>query len=120
MAEYDPKIMQKMADTLYDDANWTAAKWTAGIGVPGFLAGAIGMAAAKDADAAFGTGLILGLIGAAFGYWIGLGKGFLLRLQAQQYLIQMQIEQNTREIKTALLSQPYATAPSERPETAGH
>lgn len=46
--------------------------------------------------------LIVGLIiGAAIGYFIGDGKAFELRLQAQSLLCQVAIEENTRKVLDA-------------------
>lgn len=88
MVNYDPGVIKTFAKLLYERANTVIAVNTV-IGV------IVGAAAGKFA---FGNGgmAVLAFIAGAIGYLIGSQKAFLLKLQAQTALCQVQIEQNTR------------------------
>lgn len=102
MANYDPNVIRAYADRLYTTALLIMVVYT----VVGCLAGAVVAAAIFGAYFNFfhfglgvtsgqvvpAAGLLLGL----FGFAIGHTKAFSLRLQAQQALCQLQIEENTR------------------------
>jgi hypothetical protein len=95
MVQYDPSIIQQMADALYTQAKGIEARYAL-LGL--LLGGCSGYAGAAAAD--FGVPLILLIGGAVTGALLGFGiarpKAFLLRLQAQQALCQVKIEENTR------------------------
>ncbi len=110
MAEYDAKIIEEMADRLYNSARWKIAQWMGGLALVGFTAG-FGIGQAMSATSPAGTAMLPMIIAAFLGHGIGKEKTFLIRLEAQQFLLQLQIERNTRfsveradEIKTILLS----------------
>jgi len=96
MAEYDPEIIQTFARRLYRRA-------LLGVGVSTALGVLIGLVATPFVIQSLPLSLavrcpdwvvvvMLGLIGLGQ----GLERSFLLRLQAQQALCQLQIERNTR------------------------
>ena len=96
MAQYNPEIIRTFADRLYARAALSAVVST-------LLGVLIGMVAAPFILQSLPTALaircpewavmvVLGLVG--FGQ--GLERGFLLKLQAQVALCQLQIEKNTR------------------------
>lgn len=88
MVQYDPKIIQQAADGLYAQARsitLTALVAGAAIGALG------GYAIGKE----FGA-LVAGVVGAFAGVAIARQRAFVLQLQAQTALCQMEIERNTR------------------------
>ena len=103
--EYDSTVLQKFADRLYRAAEmvvfWTAAKYTVG----GFLVGVISAAVdyyAEHTTAHFAVATIpVSVVGLALGIRIGRERAFDLRFRAQQLLVQLQIERNTRQAKAA-------------------
>ena len=111
---YDPAIIQKFADNLYNEARQITIGGTlVGVitgAVVGFAIGnSIGpgdpaMLPTYQGSGAAAFGVILGLIGFA----LGRAYGFRLRLQAQLALCQMRIEANTRppEVPPRLKSNP--------------
>ena len=88
MVSYDPAVIRTFAQTLYDRAATIMFVYTV-IGV--VIGGTIG-------KVAFGnTGMfILAVLGGGIGYFIGSQRAFMLKLQAQTALCQVQIEQNTQ------------------------
>ncbi|NOK37166.1 hypothetical protein D7W79_15935 [Corallococcus exercitus] len=91
---YDPSIITKHAQALYDRASLIIFAW----GVIGFIAGAV-MAKAMQAEGLFVVigGLVVALIGVMFGR----GRAFALQLQAQVALCQVATEANTRKTAEA-------------------
>jgi hypothetical protein len=94
MAKYEPQVIVEFADRLLT----RAASITALYGLFGLLLAGpggilIGAATNTSPEVIGGLGAVVGL---AMGVVIGREKGFLLRLQAQQALCQVQIEFNTR------------------------
>ena len=89
--EYNPELIQKLADKLYSQANTIVALATLiGLIVGGF----IGFSVTHE----FGLAAIIGLVlGGIIGYLIGQSRAFMLRVQAQIALCQRQIEYNTRK-----------------------
>jgi hypothetical protein len=88
MVSYDPNVIQEFADKLYSRADAIVLGWMALSALVGFFVGAM-----------LGGGplrLLLIFLGGAIGYAVGMQRAFLLKLQAQQALCQVQIEQNTR------------------------
>lgn len=88
--EYNPDLIQKLADKLYSQAN-TAILLGSLFGL--VAGGFFGFSASQGS----GVGSIVGvLIGGLVGYLIGQSRAFSLRVQAQIALCQRQIEFNTR------------------------
>ena len=96
MASYDPEVIQKFAGRLYARAATSAILSTA-VGVliglvtaPYILQSLPAAVALRCPEWVCAT--VLGVIGLGQ----GLERGFLLKLQAQTALCQLQIERNTR------------------------
>ncbi len=91
--EYDPRIIAQHAAALYTQASRVVFTH----GFLGVLLGAGvggGLGARSDATGVF---MMVGaLLGALVGVSIGRSRAFVYRLQAQQALCQVAIEQNTR------------------------
>jgi hypothetical protein len=85
-----------MAARLYAQASTLTLKYAFLGGVMGFLAGCAAGIAAKADTASLGFGLVGGAVGAAIGMLAAAERAFMLRLQAQTILVQVQIERNTR------------------------
>lgn len=90
--QYQPAVIAEFASKLYSEASSLVIKWALMIGVVGAVIGGF-VGAGKGGGM---VPLIAGLVGALFGASYGREKAFTLRLQAQQALCQLQIEQNTR------------------------
>ncbi len=90
MVQYDPKVIQEFADQMYNKANIVIGFYT----IVGILIGGVGGYAVSKVIALIGL-----LIGGAIGYFIGSGKAFSLKLQAQTALCQVKIEENTKSEK---------------------
>jgi uncharacterized protein YcfJ len=88
--EYNPELIQKLADKLYSQANTSIVLGTF-IGL--IAGGGFGFSASEGSGAAAIVGV---LIGGSIGYLIGQSRAFSLRVQAQMALCQRQIELNTR------------------------
>ena len=113
MATYDEQVLQGFVDELYQRARnlviATAARY-------GFYAFALVLIASfalqkfVPADASLGViWLIVIVVAVVAGIYEGRARGFKLRLEAQQVLLQMQIERNTRHL---LSSHSAATPPT--------
>ena len=87
MIEYDPSVIRGFADELYRRANTIVMVNTALFGLVGALIGG----EVKGSGAA----ILAGVVAAGIGYYLGLQKAFLLKLQAQTALCQVKIEDNT-------------------------
>lgn len=88
MVSYDAAVIRTFAQTLYDRAATIMFVYTA-IGV--VIGGTVGRLAFGN------TGMfILAALAGGVGYFIGSQRAFLLKLQAQIALCQVQIEQNTQ------------------------
>ena len=93
MAQYDEAILIEMADRLYGRAARLVIFITL-VGLAFGGAAARGMASHPDDQAFY---MMLGAIfGGGVAYFIGQGRAFMLKLQAQSILVQVQIERNTR------------------------
>ena len=93
MAKYDPNVIQKFADRLYQQANTTVAIYTTIGFVLGAVAGGSVQVSHEFLVIAMGIGaLIFGIIGLN----LGTSRALTLRMQAQSALCQRQIEHNTR------------------------
>ena len=101
MSTYDPEIIQKFADRLY-------ARSVGVIFVSAALGVLIGLVAGPFIQQAlppklalalpeWATAVVLGVLG----FLQGMERAFLLKLQAQSALCQLQIEKNTRPAKGA-------------------
>ncbi len=90
---YDHKIIENYADALYAQAKWIVFKSV-------FLAG----------STLFSVGIPYGIshaltgcfFGCVLGWVFGSSKAFMLRLQAQTALCQVQIEINTKSIERSI------------------
>lgn len=101
MAEYHPDVIQQFADRLYRHAATIVVLYTTVSFVGGsILGGGIAFGFTRRGDLADGSlvlmALAIGTIFGLMGFFRGRERGFLLRLQAQQALCQMKIEENTR------------------------
>ncbi len=95
MAKYDSQIMYDFADDLYSRADFITIDYTLIGGLIGaFLGYAFGGMRADSGLLMAGIGLII--VG-AIGYFMGSGKAFELKVQAQSLLCQVAIEENTRK-----------------------
>lgn len=92
MVEYDAKIIQKFATKLYSQANTIVAVWTILGAIVGGIAGAAMRGRDRDSILVIAGVIVVGFLG----YLIGQVRAFMLRLQAQTALCQLQIERNTR------------------------
>ncbi|HEU0135176.1 MAG TPA: hypothetical protein VFR28_10160 [Allosphingosinicella sp.] len=88
MANYDPSIIQEYADKLYSRADFIILGWTVFGAIVGYLAGSM--------LGGEGMRLFAVIIGGALGYGVGEQRAFLLKLQAQLALCQVEIERNGR------------------------
>ena len=90
--KYKPAIIQQFAEKLYEQAGIVLVIYT--------LIGVVSGAATGSLFSLYRTKTLYVLIGAAvgglLGYVLGQYRAFMLRLQAQQALCQMKIEENTR------------------------
>lgn len=97
MAEYDEKILVTMANKLYSQASWLllryaffgAALAALVVGIAAMLQGLEPTNAACLLTATAGMGALVGAVYAN-------ERAFMLRLEAQRILVQVQIERNTR------------------------
>jgi hypothetical protein len=109
--QYDPDVLQKYGDILYDQARalatWTALRYGVLAGTVTWLAVIIVFPIMRmriDISSANITGLIAAVIAGLLGYQTGKVKAFALMLQAQQVLCQRQIELNTRRQDAAMVA----------------
>ena len=103
---YDPDIFKQHAEYLYDQANVRQKGYKlvfGAVGVVVFSAGFTAVIVAVDSDFGFMVRILWlsclvagGWLGARLGRIIGKMRTFHLKLEAQNYLCQWKIEQNTR------------------------
>jgi NhaP-type Na+/H+ or K+/H+ antiporter len=97
--DYDPRVIQKYAASLYRQALWLAIGYSI---VGGFVGWALGWTLIHFSIAHVGSGdttaLVIGLAGGLLGFANGYSKGLALRVEAQLALCHMRIEENTRRI----------------------
>ena len=96
MPDYDESILLRMSERLYG----RAVRVLVYLSLLGAVIGAIGGAAlasgAQDGGVTL-LGLVMGgFFGALVGFVVAMERAFMLRLQAQMILVQVQIERNTR------------------------
>jgi uncharacterized integral membrane protein len=104
MATYDEKIIQQFADDLYKQAEaiiaGTAVRYAAAALIAGYAVSMVITHVFEQQFPSFpGEVVTLGIavVGLLLGILKGRARAFSLRLQAQQVLLQMQIERNTRK-----------------------
>lgn len=90
MANYDAKILYEFADRLYRRANEIVALC---VMIAGLVFGGIAYSIFNE-DSTYA--LLGAALGGLLGYFYGQERAFLLKLQAQTALCQVQIEENTR------------------------
>jgi hypothetical protein len=94
--KYDPTVIQRFADRLYEEANRIVYSYAiVGFIIGGVAAGALGVSAMGSGafviPGLFGGAILAGLFAIA-----GYARGNSMRLQAQTALCQVQIEANSR------------------------
>ena len=99
--EYDPHVLQGYVDKLYREATWIlllrAVEWAIILAIVTFAAIAFyGRAQSGAFDSAYNGIIWGGILGALVGARLGSERATRLKLQAQQILLQMEIERNTR------------------------
>lgn len=108
--EYDAEIIREQADQLYDEADRAVLASMIIMGILGVLVGAAAFYFLSDRNEALSIVLVLGvpIAGAVLGATLGEGRAFKLRSQAQQLLVLVAIETNTRKAVAAAASPPPA------------
>ncbi len=94
VVRYDPEIIQKFADRLYEQARAVILR----LGLLGVLLG-IGVGALSKLE--YGP-ILFGMLAGGIGALIGQAIGFHYKLKAQTALCQMMIEQNTRGLSSRI------------------
>ena len=101
MAQYNENVIQQFVDDLCRRATFIVvditARWLFASLAIGFIGSRLFLAWQPQADVP--VGLIsagFAIVGMTIGIMKGRARAFALRLQAQQVLLQMQIERNTR------------------------
>ena len=92
--KYDPTVIQRFADRLYEEANRIVYSYAlVGFLIGGGGGGALGVSAMSTfvLPGLFGGAILAGLFAMA-----GYARGNAMRLQAQTALCQVQIESNSR------------------------
>jgi hypothetical protein len=98
MVQYDPTVIHKFAQRLYDRALLSTIAWAIG-GV--VIVGVAGKAMSVSLNVTDGSLTAVGaVVGLVIGFLIGSHRSFMLKLQAQQALCLLQIEMNTRPVGT--------------------
>ena len=111
VAEYDAEIIREQADLLYEDAERAGIVAIIGTGILGLLVGVTCFYFLGERNEALAIVLTLGapIAGALAGAAMGAGRSFKLRSQAQQLLVLVAIEQNTRSASASQV-RPSSTA----------
>jgi uncharacterized membrane protein YeaQ/YmgE (transglycosylase-associated protein family) len=96
---YDAEIIRAQADLLYDEADRAGITSIIVMGIIGVMVGATCFYFLGDKNEALAIVLALGvpIAAAVVGATMGEGRAFKLRSQAQQLLVLVAIEQNTRK-----------------------
>jgi uncharacterized integral membrane protein len=97
--EYDADIIRQQADLLYAEAERAVLASMIIMGILGVLVGTVAFYFLSDRNEALSIVLVLGvpIAGAVIGATLGQGRAFKLRSQAQQLLVLVAIELNTRK-----------------------
>lgn len=90
---YDTNIIDEFATQLYRQADSIVASYTL---LGALVGGLVGYMVGNSFGAGSPAAVVFALVCAAVGYGLAQPRAFLLRLQAQQALCQVQIEKNTR------------------------
>ncbi|MBN9684763.1 MULTISPECIES: hypothetical protein [unclassified Corallococcus] len=104
--QYDPSIITKHAQALYNRASGIIFAWS----VIGFIAG-LAMTKAMSSNAPGPILVLGGLVVALIGAMFGRGRAFALQLQAQVALCQVATEANTRRAANAAAAEVSPPAP---------
>lgn len=104
--QYDPKILQRYVEDLYLQAQYIIRGYATSYGLGALVFGAIAgfgisrYASAAGAGANDNIAILGGVIGVFIGIVIGIDRGkkraWEFKFKAQELLLQMQIERNTR------------------------
>jgi sulfite exporter TauE/SafE len=107
---YDERVINQFAARLYQRAAAIVAMYVI---IGGILGAIVGAYAARGmlADTAGVAMVVIGALGAVFGYVAAADRAFALRLQAQTALCQLQIERNTRPLVVANHVMPMPPMP---------
>ena len=89
MVSYEPQLIQQFADKLYSQASRVMLAYAGAGALGGFGLGSIHNAM---------TGFVCLALGGLVGLSLGSSRAFVLKLQAQQALCQLQTEVNTRQV----------------------
>jgi len=97
--EYDADIIRQQADLLYDEADRAVLGSIIVMGLLGILGGGASFYFLADRSEVLSIVLALGvpIAAALFGAALGQGRALKLRSQAQQVLVLVAIERNTRK-----------------------
>lgn len=99
MPSYDPAVIVKFAEKLYDDAQWiTFVHAFIGFFIGAAIGITISLSLPPGPSITLPFSLVLGLLGCAIGAIHGYRKGFDLRLKAQTALCQLQIESHLKDM----------------------
>jgi len=111
--EYDSRVIQEQADLLYEEADRALIVAAIFAGLIGLFIGVAAFYVLADRTETIAIVVVLGvpLAFAAIGLLFGQRRAFSLRSQAQQLLILVAIELNTRRPAAA----PAASAPVSAP-----
>lgn len=95
IVRYDEAVLSEFARRLYRRA-LSIIVWCTILGL--LAGGTLGGALAEATKSGGGIVALVVLVGGLIGYAIGSERAFMLRLQAQVVLCQVQIERNTRAL----------------------
>ncbi|MES2641040.1 MAG: hypothetical protein V4850_16235 [Myxococcota bacterium] len=94
--QYDASILTTMAARLYSQASTITLKYAFLGCLVGLATGGVAGVMGGAEELTLGLALVLGVFGAVLGVAAAAERAFMLRLQAQSILVQVQIERNTR------------------------
>ena len=101
MRTYDPEVIQKFADRLYARSAGVVFVSTALGALIGLVGGPFVLQSLPPNLALSLPEWVVPVVLAILGFLQGLERSFLLKLQAQTALCQVQIENNTRQVRKA-------------------
>ena len=98
--KYDPAVIQDMANRLYNESKWLILRGAVVGALFGAMTGSIVALLLGELSSVIGgvAVVVFGTLCAALGASYSHSRTFLLRLQAQKLLCQVQIEINTRRL----------------------